>query len=225
MNSHKRLSALVLLSGGLDSSANLALAAADGWRLECLNVNYGQMAADREVQASEALCAHYSVPLHRIDLSWLGDLGGSALTDASRDLPTPGKDQLDDLAVVEGTAKAVWVPNRNGVLLNVAAAFAEARGLDHVLVGFNREEAVTFPDNSSEYLQALNQSFRFSTREASVSARSFTDRLDKKEIVASLRALKDPAFPFDALWSCYRSAEKPCGECESCRRLARALEG
>jgi 7-cyano-7-deazaguanine synthase len=218
-----RVKSVVLLSGGLDSSANLALAVEHDEVVQAVTVDYGQRAAQREIQAAKSLSDDYNVPHAVLDLKWLGALGGSALTDLSVDMPDPGKQNLDDAGVTAQTAKAVWVPNRNGVLIHCAAAMAEARGAQRVVVGFNREEAATFPDNSQAFLDSLRESLRYSTRNA-VEAYCYTTALDKREIVARLASGLTRPFPFEKIWSCYQGGEKPCGVCESCRRLARALE-
>lgn len=217
-----RVRSVILLSGGLDSSANLALAVESDDVVCALTANYGQRAADREVAAARDFCAYYGVEHRVLDLRWLGALGGSALTSADLSIPDPGKTRLDDAQVTRETARAVWVPNRNGVLINVAAAWAERWDARRVVVGFNREEAATFPDNSQAFLDALNSALRFSTRN-SVEAFCYTTALNKREIVARLRRDLSRPFPFEKIWSCYRGDERPCGQCESCRRLTRAL--
>lgn len=213
---------VVLLSGGLDSSANLALAVERDSVALALTARYGQRAAEREVVAARALCDYYRVPHAVVDLPWLGALGGSALTDKTALMPALATSQLDDRTATEASARMVWVPNRNGVLLNVAAAYAERLSASRIAVGFNREEAATFPDNTQAYLEALSEAFQYSTANHA-RVFSYTVAMDKKEIVAQLKALAKP-FPFSLIWSCYEASEKPCGKCESCLRLARALE-
>ena len=124
--------------------------------------------------------------------------------------------------VVEGeTARAVWIPNRNGVFLNIAACFAEALEADLIIAGFNAEEAATFPDNSPPFVRAINRAFAFSTlRRPRV--KSYTEKMTKREIVVLGRKL---GVPLDLVWSCYRGGAKPCGRCESCARLRRAMRG
>jgi 7-cyano-7-deazaguanine synthase len=124
--------------------------------------------------------------------------------------------QEDDL----GSLDAVWIPNRNGVLVNIAAAFAEAYGCDVVITGFNREEAAEFPDNTPEYVDAVNHSLQFSTR-SGVRVVSFTQGLSKRGI---LRKGLELSVPLGGIWSCYRSGESMCGRCASCRRLKTALD-
>lgn len=218
-----RARSVVLLSGGLDSAANLALCAERDHPVLALTVDYGQRAARKEIDAARSLSAHYGVEHRVLELRWLGALGGSSLTDTQQDVPELATSQLDDLSVITGSAAAVWVPNRNGVLINVAAAFAERAGATRVVVGFNAEEAVTFPDNSEDFLHRATSALALSTSNRA-SVRCYTVRMNKREIVAELRKLPRP-FPFDRIWSCYHGGEKPCGACESCRRQARALGG
>ena len=214
---------VVLLSGGLDSAANLALSKVEGRAVLALTAHYGQRAFERELQSAKRLAEWAGVEHAVVDLQWLGRLGGSALTDSTRDVPQVAREALDDRVVTEESARKVWVPNRNGVLIQVAAAFAEARGLRRVLVGFNREEAATFPDNTAAFITASNSALEYSTaRESNVKVASYTVAMDKREIVARLK--QEENFPFEALWSCYHSDEVPCGVCESCERLKRALD-
>jgi 7-cyano-7-deazaguanine synthase len=114
----------------------------------------------------------------------------------------------------------VWVPNRNGVFLGVAAAFAERYGCTVVVTGFNREEAAEFPDNSAEYVEAFNRGLEFSTRGA-VRVVSYTLHMSKREI---LRRALEVGVPVGAIWSCYRGGERMCGSCASCRRLKTAID-
>lgn len=217
---HSNAFTVVLLSGGLDSSANLALAHARGDRLAALTVNYGQRAWQSERRAARSLSEHYGASWRELELPFLGQLGGSALTDRSMSVPELSRDVLDTMSVVTKTADAVWVPNRNGVLIHLACAYAESIGASSVLVGFNREEGATFPDNTRAFMESVNGSLEYSTR-GKVRVDSLTVDLDKREIVAKLRALARP-FPMELVWSCYSAEEKPCGRCESCQRLARA---
>lgn len=217
-----RVPSVVLLSGGLDSAANLALGHARDSVTLALFARYGQRACRAEERAASAIAAHYGVRFEAVDLTWLGALGGSALTDARVDLPELRRDSLDDLTLTRESADKVWVPNRNGVLIAVAAAYAERHAVPRVVVGFNREEAATFPDNSAAFLDAANRALEFSSR--GVRVHSYTHGLDKREIVAEVRRLEHP-FPWTRVWSCYADGDRICGRCESCGRFLRATEG
>jgi 7-cyano-7-deazaguanine synthase len=211
---------VILLSGGLDSSANLALCAERDEPVLALTVHYGQRAAPREIEAARRIARYYGVEHLILSMEWLGGMGGNSLTETAREVPSIASDQLDDLATTRETARAVWVPNRNGVLINAAAAYAERLGCDQVVVGFNREEAATFPDNSADFVERASRALALSTANG-VRVGCYTLQMDKREIVAELARLSRP-FPFERVWSCYQGAEKQCGRCESCQRFERA---
>ncbi|MDR3606458.1 MAG: 7-cyano-7-deazaguanine synthase QueC [Oligoflexia bacterium] len=212
---------VILLSGGLDSAANLAICAVQDEPVLCLTADYGQRAAAREIEAARELSRYYGVEHRVLRIEWLGQLGGSSLTDVSREMPAPQSGTLDDLKSSLETAKAVWVPNRNGVLINAAAAFAESLGCAQVVVGFNREEAATFPDNSADFTARATRALELSTANH-VRVACYTLMQDKREMVATLSKLEKP-FPFDMTWSCYEGGLERCGVCESCQRFARAM--
>lgn len=221
-----RRKSIVLLSGGLDSSANLAFTEYFDEPALAITVDYGQRAAAQEIKAAQAIAQYYGVPHKVIGLPWLGALGGSALTSQDQLVPKLKTSELDHLQTTQKSAQAVWVPNRNGVLINVAAAIAESMKAKQVVVGFNKEEAATFPDNSSQFLGVITLSLRYSTANG-VKVGCYSDMMNKTEIVNALLNLSEShckkPFPFHLVWSCYESGEKPCGECESCKRFERAL--
>jgi len=217
---NSRLKSLILLSGGLDSAANLAFAHYFDTPVLALTLDYGQRAAIPEIRAAKKICEYYSVPHQVLDLKWLGALGGSALTSTDVEVPKIKSSELDQLEAAKKTAKSVWVPNRNGLFINVAAAIAESMKIQQVVVGFNKEEAATFPDNSSQFLGVVTLSLKYSTA-TGVKVACYTDLMVKTEIVAALKNLPQK-FPFESVWSCYLGGETMCGECESCKRFLRA---
>jgi 7-cyano-7-deazaguanine synthase len=204
--------AVALVSGGLDSVVSLAAGLADLEVRLVLFFNYGQGALEREREAVLGVVNYYQLPFREVDLGWLGGLApeGFCPGPAGAAVKRAGAlEELDD----------VWVPNRNGVFLNVAAAFAESYGCRTVITGFNREEAEEFPDNREVYVEAVNRGFKSSTRNG-VEVRSYTQRLDKKDILRLGLKLRTP---LSIVWSCYRAGAVMCGRCASCRRLRRAL--
>jgi 7-cyano-7-deazaguanine synthase len=212
---------LVLLSGGLDSMYALTVARRESDIRLVVTFDYGQRSHEREAAAARAACRRYGIPHRVVALPFLdsGLLAGHPLFDARIDCPAPLNAELDDAVKSAATAKAVWVPNRNGIFLNVAAGLAEALGAEFLYVGFNAEEGATFPDNSVEYVDAVNKSLFYSTQNR-VHVVSPPLKLRKTDIV---RELKAADFDFSSLWSCYLGGEKMCGACESCARLKRAL--
>lgn len=217
----KTKKAVALLSSGLDSSVACVLAQAyDCDIATAVTFDYGQRSAAREIAGAKRIADHLGVSHRTIDLPWFREFtSGGKLLSSSGDLPQPTTAQLSDLDYGAESAKAVWVPNRNGVMIEVAAGIAEEAGAQIIIVGFNQEEAATFPDNSTEYLIAISYALSFSTANH-VQVLSPTSRMDKTAIV---REAIQHKFPLDLIWSCYESGPKMCGRCESCMRLKRAL--
>lgn len=200
--------AVALVSGGLDSVVSLAQATVEFDVRVVLFFDYGQRALERERSAVLGAVNYYGLPWREVNVGWLADLApegmrqGNAAVDAALD-----------------TLDAVWVPNRNGVFLNIGAAFAESYGCGVVVTGFNRDEAEEFPDNRSEYADRVNRALELSTRNA-VRVMSFTQDLGKREILELGARL---GAPLSVIWSCYHARDLMCGRCASCRRLRAAL--
>lgn len=213
------MKSVVLLSGGMDSTVNLYEAARSGQVLLALTIDYGQRALVREVAAAQKLCAALKIPHRVLALPFFKEFGQSSLVDRNIPLPLKTQVSIDDFSTSTQTAKSVWVPNRNGILLNIAAGFAEALGADTLIPGFNKEEATTFPDNSREFMEQVTTSLRFSTANH-VQVQCFTVDMDKTQIVARGQQL---GVDWSMIWPCYQAFEKWCGECESCQRSLRAL--
>ena len=209
---------IVLLSAGLDSAVNLQRAHQETEIALALTFDYGQHAAAREIAAARAMCERLNVRHQVVRLPWLRRVSKSALTRDERGTPAPSRAELDSSAAEEHT-RAVWVPNRNGLFVNIAACFAEALDCDVIVAGFNAEEAATFPDNSPDFVRAANRALRFSTLRRPRLV-SYTQELDKPAIV---RLGREIGAPLDLVWSCYRGGEEHCWRCESCMRLRRAL--
>jgi len=210
---------LVLLSGGLDSTVNFFEALNQSEVKLALTFDYGQRAASKELQASARISASRSIPHKIISLPFFKDFGTSSLIDPSKDVPQGDELDISSLEKSEQSAKSVWIPNRNGIFLNIAAGLAESMKIDLVIPGFNAEEAKTFPDNSEKYMGALTQSFYYSTSNR-VMVQCYTVKNEKVEIV---RRGKELDVPFGLMWPCYLGTDAWCGECESCLRARRAF--
>ncbi len=214
-------SCIILLSGGLDSVVATAMMR-PSLRVACaITFDYGQRAAPREIASARTFCHEWDIPHQVIALPWLSEVGTSALTRREQNLPHLQVSQLDDLDVTLRSAHEVWVPNRNGVFLNIAASIAEARKIPWIVSGFNREEAATFPDNGPHYVDAANRALQYSTN-GKVALICPTQAMTKKEIVAWAQ---EHDVPLDPLWPCYEGGETWCRQCESCLRFLRAIEG
>jgi len=215
-----RASAVVLLSSGLDSAFNLLKAQEQFNVALALTFDYGQRAARREVERGEKLAKHFNVAHKVIQLPWFKEFTRTTLVNHSMKMPAGTDVSIDNPQVSKETAKAVWVPNRNGIFLNIAAGFAEGLGANFVIPGFNLEEAQTFPDNSGAFMKALDACFTFSTQ-SRVITHCYSTGLNKSQIVKEAKRLD---LPFKLLWPCYQDGDKWCGICESCQRFERALQ-
>ncbi len=212
------MKAVVLLSSGLDSTINLLIAKNEYEKVYALTFDYGQKAAQREMDSAKKICKKYEIEHEVITLDWLSKISNSSLNKG--DIPTKDQVDINSLETSEKTARSVWVPNRNGVFLSIAASYAEAKGAEIIIPGFNKEEAQTFPDNTEEYLQAFNKGLIFSTQFPKVQAKCFTTDMMKEDIVKLGKKLDAP---FDLMWPCYFDGQEHCGQCESCQRYKKAM--
>jgi 7-cyano-7-deazaguanine synthase len=211
--------AVVLLSSGLDSSFNLYKARKTYEVVLALTFDYGQRAARREIESAQRLATSVNVPHKVIDLTWFRDFTSTSLVSGGQ-IPIGHDVEIDSLPKSLETAKSVWVPNRNGIFLNIAAGFAEGLKAAAVIPGFNYEEAQTFPDNSRAFLKALDHSFSYSTG-SGVVTECFSAEMNKSQIVNEAIRI---GVPLAELWPCYFDGDTWCGTCESCQRFKRALE-
>ncbi len=209
--------AIALHSGGLDSCVAVALAMQSCDVALALTFDYGQRAAAREKEAAAAFCRERSIEHRSIALPWLAELGKSPLTHKDAKLPVVEPKNLESNS--HERAEAVWVPNRNGLFIAIAASFAEGMEAKHVIAGFNREEAATFPDNGIEFIDATEGALCFSTLNK-VKILCPTKDMDKKAIAREFVGLKLGPHSF---WCCYEGGERLCGVCESCARTIRAF--
>jgi 7-cyano-7-deazaguanine synthase len=214
------LKSIVLLSGGLDSTVSLAFAMKDTVVSLCLTFDYGQKAAENENFAAAALAEYYRVQHKIIKLPFLKEFTNSSLITRDKQIPAPGVNRLDNYRSATAAAKSVWVPNRNGMFINIASSLAESLQCAFVITGFNREEAITFPDNSAEFVSATNDALSYSTLNK-VKVVSYTQRLSKAEIIKLGMKLR---VPFHLIWSCYQGGTKMCGSCESCLLFLQAAK-
>ena len=199
---------IILLSGGLDSVASLALGKEKYNITLALTFDYGQKSAEQEIKACKKICEYYKLRHKIIKLDWLKEITHTALVE-NTDIPRG----------IQKTSNAVWVPNRNGLFLNIAASFADGEDFDYILIGANKEEGQTFPDNTQDFIEKINAEFEFSTKKHPKVATPLIN-FNKDDIVK--QAIEHSA-PLELIWSCYDGAETHCGICESCTRLKNAL--
>ena len=128
-------------------------------------------------------------------------------------------DDLEDSKIAKDSADKVWVPGRNLVFTSIATSFAEAEGAEIIIVGWDKEEAANFPDNSKEFLNSFNKILAIGSKN-NIEIKAPLIDLNKKEIVELGRTLKAP---MELSYSCYLSGDIHCGTCESCLRRKRAF--
>ena len=203
----------ILLSGGLDSLVSLGLKKEELNISLALTFDYGQKSSIQEIETSRKICEYYGIEHKVIKLDWLSEITKTALC-SEKDVPT-GK-ELDN---PENSAKLVWVPNRNGLFLNIAGSFADSADIDYILIGANKEEGQTFPDNTQEFIDSVNKEFEYSTQKHPKVVAPLINS-DKNDIV--MLALKH-GIPLELVRSCYQGGGKHWGICESCTRLKHAL--
>jgi 7-cyano-7-deazaguanine synthase len=204
--------AVVLLSGGMDSSVCAALAARD-YNAAALHMSYGQRTEARERQSFLAICEALKIREKLIVRNEaLRAIGGSALTDENIAVPeshTIGQD-----------IPVTYVPFRNAHFLAVAVSWAEVLGAEKIFIGAVEQDSSGYPDCRPAYYDAFNRVIQAGTKEGTIQIVTPLIHLRKSEIVSlglELRA------PFDLTWSCYSRQDQACGVCDSCVLRLRAF--
>lgn len=204
---------IILLSGGLDSLVSLGLSNDLNITL-ALTFDYGQKSAKGEIDASTEIAKYYGINHKVIALDWLKNITNTALVN-NTEIPSGKNLKLD-----KNSMKQVWVPNRNGLFLNIAASFADAQNFTNIVIGANKEEAQTFSDNTKEFIERVNAEFEYSTLNHPKVIAPLIN-FDKNDIV---KQALEHSIPLELVKSCYKYPHKHCGECESCIRLKNALQ-
>jgi len=201
--------AVVLLSGGLDSTVAMAIAINEGMDVTPLSFRYGQRHT-RELDSAEAVCRHYGVKGTVVDM----DLSSfrSALTDRSIEVPSDRKGKLEE------EIPATYVPARNIIFLSIAAGLCESIGAEAIYIGANAVDYSGYPDCRPEFFRSFRETLATGTK-AGTEGRAAEIRtpiigLSKPDIV---RKGKELNAPLHLTWSCYKGGDKACGLCDSCK--------
>ena len=215
------MKALVLFSGGLDSTTCLALAierfGAD--EVLALSVSYGQKHT-KEIDAAKAVAAYYGVTLQTLDLAAIFAGSDCSLLQGSR-AEIPKESYAEQLQSTDGKPVSTYVPFRNGLFLSSAASVALSHGCEVILYGAHADDAAgtAYPDCSSEFNDAINSAIYLgSGRQLRVEA-PFVGKTKADVVAEGLRLHA----PYHLTWSCYEGGEKPCGLCGTCRDRAAAF--
>lgn len=215
------MKALVLFSGGVDSTTCLGIAV-DKYGAEevlALSIYYGQKHS-KEIEAAEKIAAHYGVKLRTLDLALIfADSDCSLLKGSSAEIPK--ESYAEQLSETDGAPVSTYVPFRNGLFLSSAASIALSNGCEVIYYGAHSDDAAgnAYPDCSSDFNDAINRAiFIGSGNQLKVEAPFIG--LTKAQVVAKGLSLN---VPYELTWSCYEGGDVPCGECGTCRDRAAAF--
>lgn len=208
--------AIILLSGGLDSSTVAAQAIADGYEAIALSFRYGQR-HERELLAARQVANFLKIQEHFIVDVNLGLWGGSALTDVNLDVPIDGV-HLDEIPIT-------YVPGRNTVFIAIALSLAESKGAEAIYLGINAVDYSGYPDCRPDYLEAFQKLAALSSK---VGVAGHAPKLIAPLVMDSkldiVRRAQRLGVPIELTWSCYQGGEFPCGVCDSCRIRDKAMQ-
>ncbi|MEW6618289.1 MAG: 7-cyano-7-deazaguanine synthase QueC [bacterium] len=203
--------AVILLSGGLDSTTTLYWAKNKGYKCHCLIFDY-QQRHRKEVQCARkiAVITGCEYQIIKFQLPWLG----SSLLDKRIPIPTNSKFEIRN---PKSEIPSTYVPARNTIFLAFALSYAETMGVKTIFIGANALDYSGYPDCRPEYYSTFNNLAQLATKTGVEGSKIkiLTPLIDKSkaEIVQLGIKLK---VPFELTWSCYKGGKKPCGKCDSC---------
>ena len=209
--------AIVLSSGGIDSTTSMAIAKVENYELYSLTLDYGQR-HKIEIKSAKKAADFFCVKEHKIIVIGLGEIGGSALTD---NIDVPTGNHSDEIPVT-------YVPARNTIFLSIALAWAEVIGSNDIFIGANIVDYSGYPDCRPEYLEVFETLANLGTK-AGIQGRRINIhapliKMSKADIIKNGSKL---GIDYSITWSCYnpRIGNKACGKCDSCKfRLKGFLE-
>jgi len=199
--------AVAIISGGMDSAVSASIAQQDGYQLVGVHFNYGQRTQTKELECFENICDDLSIKnRYVIDLPFFGDIGASALTDSSIEVPTAG---------LTPGVPITYVPFRNGIFLSIASAIAEKEGAEAIYIGVVEEDSSGYPDCREDFMKKMEVAINSGTKDDTliVIERPLI-KMSKADIVQKAQEL---GVNLAHTWSCYKDEEKACGVCDSCR--------
>ncbi len=207
--------AVVMISGGVDSSTLCYKAVREGYNVRALTFIYGQR-HEKEIHYAATICARLGLETRVVDLrSATGLFGSSALTDRNVEVP-----RVPPTAGNYETLSATVVPNRNAVFLSLAVAYSQSIGCDIVFYGAHHSDRGVYPDCRQEFVSAFEKAERLATDNPKLSLIAPFVNMDKSQIIKLGSRL---GVPFQDTWSCYVGLDVHCGTCSSCRERKRAF--
>ncbi|NBC83287.1 MAG: 7-cyano-7-deazaguanine synthase QueC [Bacteroidetes bacterium] len=209
--------AVVLFSGGLDSTTVLYLARSKGYDVHAISFRYGQRHS-RELDVAEKTIHKLNISNHQIISIDISAWGGSALTDTSINVPDYRADHKD--------IPVTYVPARNMIFLSIATSYAEAIGAYDIFTGISQVDYSGYVDCRKEFIDAMQAAINKGTVCAVEDNKPirihapFMYKNKDQEITLGIRLGVD----YGLTWSCYRGDDKPCGTCDSCQLRLQAFE-
>ena len=204
MNNKK---AICILSGGMDSTLSSYIAKNRGYDIIAVHFNYGQRTQNKELEAFRNICKELNIiDKYEIDIPFFTQIGASALTDISIDIPTGG---------IEDGVPVTYVPFRNGIFLSIATAIAEKHEAQALFIGVVQEDSSGYPDCTDTFINKMQNAMNQGTKETTnLEIITPLVHMSKEEIVRESIKLN---VPLKYTWSCYANEDKACGVCDSCR--------
>ena len=207
MNNKSNKKAICILSGGMDSTLSAYIAKKDDYEIIAVHFNYGQRTEQKELKSFRDICNDLNiVNKYEIDIPFFTQIGASALTDDSIDVPING---------LESGVPVTYVPFRNGIFLSITAAIAEKEEAEAMYIGVVQEDSSGYPDCTDEFISDITKAINQGTKETTnIEIITPLVHLSKQQIVQYAKKLN---VPLDHTWSCYKESDLACGVCDSCR--------
>jgi len=207
MNNNLNKKAVVILSGGMDSTLSSYIAKNDGYELIAVHFNYGQRTQNKELKAFGDICKELNIKnKYEIDIPFFTQIGANALTDLSIDIPTSG---------LEAGVPITYVPFRNGIFLAIATTIAEKEAARAIYIGVVQEDSSGYPDCTNSFINSISKTINEGTKDdTKIDIITPLIHLNKSQIVQKAIELN---VPLELTWSCYKEETQACGVCDSCR--------
>ena len=208
------MKAVVILSGGMDSTTTAYIAKNQGYEVIAVHFNYGQRTEKKELKSFENICKELEITKkYVIDLDFFTQIGASALTDKNISVPIDG---------LEDGIPVTYVPFRNGIFLSIATSIAEKENANAMFIGVVEEDSSGYPDCRENFIQSMQNSINLGTKdETQIEIKTPLIHLKKEDIVQ--KAIEE-GVKLNLTWSCYQNENKACGVCDSCRLRLKGFE-
>ncbi len=206
--------AIVILSGGMDSSTAAFIAKKEGYEIIPLHFNYGQRTEEKELESFNKICDYLKLQnRYIIDIPFFKQIGASALVDENIEVPIDG---------IKPGIPITYVPFRNGIFLSIAAAIAEKENAKAIFIGVVEEDSSGYPDCREEFIKNMQKAINSGTKpKTHIEIKTPLIHLKKEDIVK--KAL-EVGVPLEYTWSCYKNEDEACGVCDSCRLRLKGFE-